>query len=157
MNKTFEAQSHGFRTGCLRFAGIVTDHHARLASGRWSDATRRDSHPQGHYQRFQISFIFQFMSSSPFAKLLGANTLILFNGYPVSISCHATTLRNRMVKLLISLRTVPRKGRLRTDNYKYQIGYRKPRHRHILETHQIQLSSHLFLPTQSNAKPGPPN
>ena len=30
-------------------------HHARLASGRWSDATRRDSHPQGHYQRFQNS------------------------------------------------------------------------------------------------------
>jgi hypothetical protein len=45
-------------------------HHARLASGRWSDATRRDSHPQGHYQRFQIKC--QFISSSSFAKLLGA-------------------------------------------------------------------------------------
>ena len=54
-NKTFEAQSHGFRTRCLRFAVIVTDPHARLASGRWSNATRRDSHPLGHYQRFQIS------------------------------------------------------------------------------------------------------
>ena len=53
--KTFEAQSHGFRTRCLRFAVIVTDHHARLASGRWSNPTRRDSRPLGHYQRFLIS------------------------------------------------------------------------------------------------------
>ena len=53
--KTFEAQSHGFRTRCLRFAVIVTDHHARLASGRWSNPTRRDSRPRGHYQRFLIS------------------------------------------------------------------------------------------------------
>ena len=56
--KNFEAQSHGFRTGCLRFAGFVTLPDARLASGRWSDATRRDSHPQGHYQRFQIQLHF---------------------------------------------------------------------------------------------------
>ena len=53
--KTFEAQSHGFRTRCLRFAVIVTDPHARLASGRWSNPTRRDSRPLGHYQRFLIS------------------------------------------------------------------------------------------------------
>ena len=53
--KTFEAQSHRFRTRCLRFAVIVTDHHARLASGRWSNPTRRDSRPLGHYQRFLIS------------------------------------------------------------------------------------------------------
>ena len=53
--KTFEAQSHGFGTRCLRFAASVTTVDARLASGRWSNATRRDSHPKGHYQRFQIS------------------------------------------------------------------------------------------------------
>ena len=58
--KTFEAQSHGFRTGCLRFAVSVTTHHARLASGRWSNATRRGSHPQGHCQRFQIQLHFIF-------------------------------------------------------------------------------------------------
>ena len=33
-NKTFEAQSH-MALDWLRFAGIVIDHHARLASGRW--------------------------------------------------------------------------------------------------------------------------
>jgi hypothetical protein len=32
---TLEAQSHGFGTGCLRFAVIIADPHARLASGRW--------------------------------------------------------------------------------------------------------------------------
>ena len=67
--KTFEAQSHGFGIRCLRFAASVTTVDARLASGRWSNATRRDSHPQGHYQRFQISI---HIAISPFAKLLGA-------------------------------------------------------------------------------------
>jgi hypothetical protein len=31
----FEAQSHGLHARCLRFAGAVTDVHARLASGWW--------------------------------------------------------------------------------------------------------------------------
>ena len=42
-------------TRCLRFAASVTTVDARLASDRWSNAIRRASHPQGHYQRFQIS------------------------------------------------------------------------------------------------------
>lgn len=51
---TFEAQSHGFRTGCLRFVTIVTSRNARLASGRRSNATGQASHLQGHFRGFQI-------------------------------------------------------------------------------------------------------
>ncbi len=51
---TYEAQSHGFRTHCLRFVTLVTSRNARLASGRRSNATGRASHPQGHNRRFQI-------------------------------------------------------------------------------------------------------
>ena len=51
---TFEAQSHGFRTRCLRFVTLVTSRNARLASGRRSNATGRASHPQGHNRRFPI-------------------------------------------------------------------------------------------------------
>ena len=32
----------------------LPEHHAKLASGRWSDATGRASHPQGHNRKFQI-------------------------------------------------------------------------------------------------------
>ncbi len=53
-SRTFEAQSHGFRTSCLRFVTLVTSRNARLASGRWSNATGRAFHPQGHNRRFQI-------------------------------------------------------------------------------------------------------
>ena len=53
-SRTFEAQSHGFRTSYLRFVTLVTSRNARLASGRWSGATGRAFHPQGHNRRFQI-------------------------------------------------------------------------------------------------------
>jgi hypothetical protein len=51
--RSFEAQSHGFRTRCLRFAGGVATADARLAPGRWSGATGRAFHPQGSAERFQ--------------------------------------------------------------------------------------------------------
>ena len=47
----------------------LPQHHARLASGRWSGATGRDSHPQGSDERFQICFL---TSRPPFPSLLGA-------------------------------------------------------------------------------------
>ena len=34
--------------------GGLPHHHARLASGRWSGSTRRDSYPQGFNERFHI-------------------------------------------------------------------------------------------------------
>ena|GEM_PF-3797363 len=37
--------------------GSLPHHDARLASGRWSDATGRAFHPQGSYERFQICFL----------------------------------------------------------------------------------------------------
>jgi len=46
-------------------------HHARLAPGRWSDATGRDFHPQDSVERFQ-SCSCLFTSHSPFSGLLDA-------------------------------------------------------------------------------------
>jgi hypothetical protein len=45
-NSTFEALWHGFRTRCLRLAVLVTQPHARLASGCWSGFAGRDFHPK---------------------------------------------------------------------------------------------------------------
>src|ERR1035441_528397 len=42
-NEYFEAQSHGIRTRCLRFAVKVSFPHARLASGCWPSSAGRDS------------------------------------------------------------------------------------------------------------------
>jgi hypothetical protein len=39
--KTFEAQSHGFRAGCLRITMLVARHRARLASRCWSGSPGR--------------------------------------------------------------------------------------------------------------------
>ena len=51
----------GFATGTVRsmvgFVTFVTLRNARLASGRWSNATGRAFHPQGHNRRFQIHFM----------------------------------------------------------------------------------------------------
>ena len=47
----------------------LPQHHARLASGRWSGATGRAFHPQGSYERFQICFL---TLHPPFPSLLGA-------------------------------------------------------------------------------------
>lgn len=52
----------------MRFAVRVAPPHAKLASGRWSDATRQAFHPQGSNERFQICFLHLF----PLPKLLGA-------------------------------------------------------------------------------------
>jgi hypothetical protein len=46
-NPAFEAQSHGFRTRCLRFVPCVAARDAKLASGRWPSATGRDCLPAG--------------------------------------------------------------------------------------------------------------
>ena len=75
--KTFEAQSHGFRTRCLRFAVTVARRHARLASGGWSGPTGRAFNPQGHNRRFQISQHVNhppppsFLAQSPFLRWAG--------------------------------------------------------------------------------------
>jgi hypothetical protein len=45
----FGAQSHGIDTRCLRFAGRLTPHHARLASGCLPGSTRRDWLPAGFH------------------------------------------------------------------------------------------------------------
>ena len=45
-------------------------HHARLASGRWSDATGRASHPQGSVERFQFCFL---TSHPPFPSFAWRN------------------------------------------------------------------------------------
>ena len=51
----FEAQSHGSRTRCLRFAAPGHPaHHARLASGWWPAFAGRDSHPLGSNERFRL-------------------------------------------------------------------------------------------------------
>src|SRR6516225_2474552 len=64
--RTFDAQEHGFRTRCLRFAVRVTPRHARLASGRWSGATGRAFHPQGSAERFLICFLHLILPSQAF-------------------------------------------------------------------------------------------
>jgi len=43
----FGARSHSVWSGWLRFAGEVTRHHARLASGGWPGSTGRDWLPAG--------------------------------------------------------------------------------------------------------------
>ena len=50
----FEAQSHGLRVRCLRFAAAVADVHARLASGWWPTLAGRGSNPQGPIVRFPL-------------------------------------------------------------------------------------------------------
>jgi hypothetical protein len=47
INPAFEAQSHGFRTRCLRFVRRVATQDAKLASGRWPSATGRAWLPAG--------------------------------------------------------------------------------------------------------------
>ena len=49
-------------------------HHARLASGRWSGATGRASHPQGSYERFQICIL---TSHPPFPSLTWRKVVVL--------------------------------------------------------------------------------
>ena len=44
--------------------GELPHHHARLASGRWSGSTRRDSYPQGFNERFQSSSLFLLSKAS---------------------------------------------------------------------------------------------
>jgi hypothetical protein len=64
--RTFGAQSHGFRTRCLRFVVQVAPPHARLASGRWSGATGRAFHPQGFAEGFLICFLHLILPSQAF-------------------------------------------------------------------------------------------
>jgi hypothetical protein len=42
---TFGAHSHGLPACCVRFAVVVADAHATLASGWWSSLAGRDSNP----------------------------------------------------------------------------------------------------------------
>ena len=51
-NPAFEAQSHGFRTRCLRFVPCVAARDAKLASGRWPALPDGLGYPQGYYERF---------------------------------------------------------------------------------------------------------
>ena len=50
-NADFGAQSHGIWSGCLRLAGAVTRHHARLASGCWSQLCRVGFVPTGFLRK----------------------------------------------------------------------------------------------------------
>ncbi len=43
-------------------------HHARLAFGCWSSFARRDSYPQGFYERFPSSSLFLLSNSFPDAR-----------------------------------------------------------------------------------------
>ena len=48
----FGAQSHGLPARCLRFALVVTDAHARLASGWWPTLAGRGLDPLGSIAKF---------------------------------------------------------------------------------------------------------
>ena len=48
----------------------LSNHHARLASGRWSGATGRAFHPQGSIERFQSCIL---TSHPPFPSLAWRN------------------------------------------------------------------------------------
>src|SRR5260370_1030632 len=56
-NPAFEAQSHGFRTRCLRFVPCVATRDAKLASGRWPALPDGLGYPQGCYERFLMLLI----------------------------------------------------------------------------------------------------
>ena len=61
----FEAQSHGIRTHCLRFAVKVSFPHARLASGRWPSSAGRDSLTRRvAVKGFQVRASFSFLELS---------------------------------------------------------------------------------------------
>jgi hypothetical protein len=55
--KSFEAQSHGFRTRGLRITMTVARHRARLASSRLLKHFWTGFHPQGSDERFSTHFM----------------------------------------------------------------------------------------------------
>ena len=68
---SFEAQSHGLTTRCLRFAVPVARRDARLASGCAATLCRMGLAPTGSpNERFQLCVRITY--HSPFASLLGA-------------------------------------------------------------------------------------
>jgi len=56
-NGLSKLNSMAFGLAVYASPGSLPHHDARLASGRWSDATGRAFHPQGSYERFQICFL----------------------------------------------------------------------------------------------------
>ena len=65
----FEAQSHGFRTRCLRFVPCVATRDAKLASGRWPSATGRACLPAGLLRKVSD------VTHPPFPSFPGARPL----------------------------------------------------------------------------------
>lgn len=64
--KPFEAPSHGLSPRCLRFAGALTNDHARLACGWWPASTAQDSHLLGPLRKVSaLSALAYIASSSP--------------------------------------------------------------------------------------------
>ena len=76
----FGAQSHGIWSGCLRLAVEVARHHARLASGCWSQLYRTGFEPAGSLRKVSdhsdassfpsflrnfVSFAWRYHRSSP--------------------------------------------------------------------------------------------
>jgi hypothetical protein len=86
--KTFEAQWHGFRTGCPRITRSVALHRARLASGRWSGAAGRASTRRVPSKGFQ----FTSCSLSSFPKPLGTIPLIIPVTGTISVLKHTCRL-----------------------------------------------------------------
>lgn len=73
---TFEAQSHGLATRCLRFAVAVTRPDARLACGCWLSSAARDSDPLSSKERFRLCV--DHISSSSSRELAWRNPRLFF-------------------------------------------------------------------------------
>ena len=83
--QNFGAQSHGFRTGCLRFARWVAPQDARLASGCWPSSSGRDWLPAELHGRFPCFRMFLLPEASP-----GARTSMFFID---TISWHKSAIK----------------------------------------------------------------
>lgn len=67
----FGAPSHGLHARCVRFAAVVADVHATLASGWWPTLAGRDSNPLGSIVRFPLRHhCFLLTQASPGAQPL---------------------------------------------------------------------------------------
>jgi len=71
-NESFEAQSHGFGTRCLRFVEGVATPDAKLASGCWPSSAGRDWLPAGLQRKVSMH-----QALPPFRSFPDARTFIL--------------------------------------------------------------------------------
>ncbi len=92
---TFEAQSHGFSTGCLRFAGQVTlattQDSLPVAGSALPDGL---GYPQGSDERFQTHVMFVILLSPAFVAQ-GQSCILTFpaRSEPISAERHSVVLR----------------------------------------------------------------